>query len=125
MKNWEKPNWFITLLADDKQKNYVNIANVSDISFGQEETKMKWDRKLLKKVEIDPEDFSVEKLQTLEGLGEITTETRHYLYITTSSKTYKCQIRKEEVDRYSDWLRHNNMMELYLNPIICKSIETE
>ena len=123
MKNWENPNWFITLWTDDNQKHYINIANISSIHCDKEQNKRIWDKKLRSYVPVNQQDYSSEEIRQLEYLGEITTATSHYLYIITVAKTYKCQISHQQVDYYSNLLMHNNLEELYLKPIKCQTFE--
>ena len=123
MKNWEKPNWFITLWADDNQKHYINIANISGFHFDQEQNKRIWDKKQRSYVPVNQQDYSDEEIRQLEYLGEITTATSHYLNIITVNKTYKCQISYQQVEYYSNLLMRNNLEELYLNPIKCQAFK--
>jgi len=139
MKDWEKPNWFITLCINEKQKCHINIANVTEISFGSETVETWYERdgrNLYPKEEIwvhkdfeivrnkVPKDYMfVSKNSETEDYLTRSSKTIDYLYIYTNIRCYICQIDQQQVKRYSEWLDHNNFNELYLNPIVCNNIK--
>ncbi len=110
-----KFNWFITLNSKSNQYliSFVNILSVN-LEVEEEQRKITWDKNQQKFVEVDNELLSDIDLRTLEGLGEITTETIKHttLVLETPTRTYRCKLDNKEGQYWYDIFSKNSFFNL-------------
>lgn len=126
-----KLNWFITLESKSNQYliSFINILSIN-LEVNEEQRKITWDKNQRKFVEIDTDNLPDIDLRTLEGLGEITTDTIKHtiLVLETPTRTYRCKVSNKEGQYWYEIFSKNSFFNYasMRNPhitILCDEIE--